>query len=560
MIGVGIDQGSAFVKGVALQLFEDGSLSLLSAVVAPTAEVRSKPDLIGGPLGRHRPAPFTRPPAVVATSHPDAYLDRIRLQLKPETGPMSDHDIVAWLLEGSIPAPAGAQVKEDLWDFMGLHYFRRSTDAEQYGRKFAEGLFTRIPRPVAEAAAFKYGKLADAGLEPTLLALLNAYLRTLTPGKESQGATLLLDIGSYQIQALLLGETGLIRSMSASMGDLPGLVERTARIERAQVHHRLQNTDIASSDTVSVAIKDAITKTLSKIQSSFWPEGTTNPRPHRILLCGGLSQCRGMARIVNTALDVPADILHQPEILRLAGSLPAPYPVFVGAIGAALRAAGSAPLPLQPRKQALRPSPKGWAHMPSMPHLPAGIHIPSLPAGFQMPSMPAGIPLPGMPTMQDVSRFVRLWDRLVAGLRSLRALPGRMGWGWIAVGCAAVIAMVPTTALLLRQGSSLDAARSEVELLEPDTSELAREAELIRQYATLTGSGALTILPLGEVIAEVAARMPSGTYLARLSASPDQLLLIGRVRGNPTLKIKQISERLAVAPALRRAGYRLAMP
>ena len=557
MIGVGIDQGQAFVKGVAVQLFEDGSLSLLSAVIAPTADVKAKPDLVGGPIGRHRPAPFTKPPAVVATSHPDGYLDRVRLPLAPETGPMSDYDIIAWLLEGKIPPPAGTQVKEDLWDFLGLHYFRRSSDIETHGRKTAEGLFTRIPRPVAEAAAFKYGKLTELGLEPTILALLNVYLRLLPPGKEQGGPTLLLDIGSYQIQALLFADTGLVRSMSASMGDLPGLVERSARIERAQVHHRLQNTDVASSDTVSIAIKDAIVKTLQKVQSSFWPEGTTNPRPHRVLLCGGLSQCRGMSRIVNTALDVPTDMLHQPESLRIVGNLPAPYPVFAGALGAAVRAVGSAPLPLRPRKQVLQTLPKGWSsRISSMAHLPHGIH---LPPGFALPQMP-GLALPAMAVPEEVSRFVRTWDHALAWVKSLRQLPAKLGWGWIGVGVAAVIATIPTSILLIRQGSAFASAQAEVELLEPDTSELAREAELIRQYATLTGSGALTILPLGEVVAEIGARMPAGTYLAKLTGSPNQLVLLGRVKGNAGLKVKQISESLAAAPALRRAGYRLEAP
>jgi len=557
MIGVGIDQGQAFVKGVAVQLFEDGSLSLLSAVIVPAPDAKAKPDLIGGPLGRHRPAPFTKPPAVVATSHPDGYLDRVRLPLAPETGPMSDHDIIAWLLEGKIPPPAGTQVKEDLWDFLGLHYYRRSTDVETLGKKVAEGLFTRIPRPVAEMTAFKSSKLVDAGLEPTILSLLNVYLRLLPPAKEHAGATLMLDIGSYQVQALLFGETGLVRSMSASMGDLPGLVERTARIERAQVHHRLQNTDVASSDTVSIAIKDAIVKTLQKVQSSFWPEGTTNPKPNRIVLCGGLSQCRGMSRIVNTALDVPTDMLHQPESLRLVGTLPAPYPVFAGALGAAVRAAGAAPLPLKPRKQVIQALPKGWSsRLASMAHLPGGVH---LPPGFGLPQMP-GLALPNMPMIEEVSRFVRIWDRIVAWVKSLRQLPAKLSWGWVGVGVAALIAMIPTSMLLARQGTAFASAQAEVELLEPDTSELAREAELIRQYATLTGSGALTILPLGEIVAEIGARMPAGTYLARLSASPDQLGLLGRVKGNAGLKVKQISERLAAAPALRRAGYRLPTP
>jgi hypothetical protein len=54
--------------------------------------------------------------------------------------------------------------------------------------------------------------------------------------------------------------------------------------------------------------------------------------------------------------------------------------------------------------------------------------------------------------------------------------------------------------------------------------------------------------------------MPAGTYLSKLTATPDQLVLLGRVRGNSSLRIKQISEHLAAAPALRRAGYRLANP
>jgi hypothetical protein len=191
-----------------------------------------------------------------------------------------------------------------------------------------------------------------------------------------------------------------------------------------------------------------------------------------------------------------------------------------------------------------------------MAHLPGGIH---LPPGFALPQM-SGLALPNMAIPEEVSRFVRIWDHTVAWVKSLRQLPTKLGWGWIGVGLAAVIAMIPTSILLIRQGSAFASARAEVELLEPDTSELAREAELIRQYATLTGSGALTILPLGEVVAEIGARMPAGTYLARLTGSPDQLALVGRVKGNAGLKVKQISEALAAAPALRRAGYRLAAP
>lgn len=579
MIGVGIDLGSAFVKGVAVQLFEDGSVTLLAAVTISAADLRTRPDLLAAPLARHRPTPFSRAVAVRGLSHPDAVVDRVRLPLPDETGPVSYAELLLQILQGKLPAPAGAAVLEDTWDFLPLEYRRRAADLQTLGKKHADLLVARLPAASVTAAPFRWKPLHDGGIVPAGLALLDEHLRFHPTGRTAP--TLVLDLGASSATALLIGETGLLRGASAPLPDLIGSVERLAQLTAGQGHERLVHTDLASSDPASQAVRDLITRAAQRIKGAIWGQEVASPlRPGRVLLTGGLATVRGAARTVSTALDVPTDVLGHPDVLRLAAPLPDPYPRYAAAVGCALRAAGAASVPVHPRRQQLvavkgRPG-FHWPaipaiSLPSLPDLP-GLHLP----GVSLPSMPH---LPNLPQLAQLHRLAqaahlpnfsqiqqinlqtavsfgeRTWSRLKSAARWVYGAPERWGWGWVAVGALAILCMPPTAWWLTQRGNVLAEAREEYEDIRPDAEELARQAGVIRDYAALTGSGAIVILPVGEVVQDIAIRSPAGTYLARISADRNELVLLGRATGESGKVMDRLREKLKGSAALRRAGY-----
>lgn len=581
MIGVGIDLGSAFVKGVAIQLFEDGSVTLLGALTIPAAEARSRPDLLAAPLARHRPTPFSRAHAARCLSHPDGVVDRVRVPLPDDTGPVSYAELLLGMLQGKLPAPAGATVAEDLWDFLPLEYRRRAADLQAQGKKHADLLVARLPAAGATAAPFRWKPLHDGGLIPSGLALLDEHLRFHPAGRGAP--TLVLDLGASSATALLVGESGLLRGASAPLPDLIGTVERLAQLPAGQGHERLVHTDLASSDPASQAVRDLITRAAQRLRGALWGSEVSSPlRPGRVLLAGGLATVRGAARAVSGALDVPTDLLGQPDALRVGVPLPDPYPRYAAAIGCALRAAGAASVPVHPRRQQLvavkgRPG-FHWPAIPaiSLPHLP----LPSLPnlglPGVSLPSMPH---LPNLPQLAQLHRLAqaahlpnfsqlqqlnlrtavslgeRIWDRLRSFGRWAYGTPERWGWGWVAVGAIALLAMAPTAWWLTQRSHGLAQAREEYEEIRPDAEELARQSDVIRRYAALTGSGAIVILPVGDVVQDIAARAPAGTYLAKIAADRNELALLGRATGEPGKVMDRVREKLKGSAALRRAGY-----
>lgn len=528
MIGVGIDIGATQTKGVAIQVFEDGSVSILEALMIPTAELGARADELGMKLGSHRPAVMTRPTAVVSISHPDLFMDRVKLPLAPEAGNISREDLLAGIWDEKITPPVPTQVKEDLWDLHVLRLLRRSTDLEQLGRKQAEGLFVKIPKSVGANARTAYKHLIPAGLVPTPLAVLNGWLRFAPAGKSAP--VLVINAGIGQFEAMLVADGELQRAVTVQVADLAGTVARLAKIEPAQAPARIMNADVTSSEPLNAAVKDAIVKTLQRLQTALLTETSGLPRPQRVQLTGGLSQLRGVPRLANATLELAAEAMPQPERLRSVQPLPAPFPVFLGAIGAALQAAGASPLRLLPVRHAKRPAAKPVAAM-HLPHL----HMPEI----DMPHLPAPKRMAGA--------AIR-----VAGI--LGHLPSRMGWSWIALGAAAALAVIPTAWWIGRLGGTKSLTEREIELLAPENMELERQARLIKQYVQLTGTGALNLLPWGEVMMEVANRMPPGTFIARLDANAERLLISGRVKGNAGTRMKQIADRLRSAPVFKQQG------
>lgn len=520
MIGVGIDLGFSSTKGIAIRVLEDGHISLLEAVLIPSAEVTTRAGELASALARHRPSRFTRPPLSLCVSHPDIFFDRVRLPLTTETGDVTEEEIRGWLAEGKILPPTATKMKEDLWDFQVLRLFRRATDLEQLGKKYAVGLFARIPRAVADSVPV-FKPLPVKGLEPSVLAALNACLQ-LTPPAKGQ-PTLFMNLGLHQVQAVLLADREVLRVAIAPLGDFTDIVEKLARLEPGKAGQRIQNADLTATDAVSVAIKDVVSKVLKKIQAMVGGEDETSiPRPQQILLCGGLASVKGMSRFVNSTLNIQTDTLVQPERLQSTLALPAPYPIFAGAMGAALRSAGAVPLPLMPRKQL----PRAARAQPAPAPVAAG-----QPVAARAPTAP-----------------VPAW----AG--AFRDLPERLGWGWVAIGAVALVASLLILWYPNWPGGESGKKRRELALLTVEMDELKRQDGLIKQYVSLTGSGGLLLFPWGAVITEMASKMPRGTYLTTINANQERLLVGGRVKGSPSRQVKRIVEGLKKAPMMKRLG------
>jgi hypothetical protein len=492
-VGVGIDLGAVLTKGVALKLLEDGTVAILEAYAVPTADLKSRAVMTEA-LAKHRPNILISPALSISTSHPEAFLGRSQVPLPADTGEITASEVRRLVMDGSIPAPSGINIKEDLWDVRIIKLYRRTADVEQYGKKFADAAVVRVTKPAVEARSAPVKPLTVSSFEPVLLAVLNACARCAAPSRG--GTDLIVDMGLRQFGAVLVAEGEPLRTATASLGDLAETVERLARLEPGKAEQAIMKADMVATDPVNSAIRDAITKAFAQIAESLGIAGE-NPsiRPSRGILCGGLAPLGGMAKLASPALGCMTEVLSQPDRIRTTAALPVPFPLLAGAFGAALRSAGAASSKLAPMKQA---APKKR--------------------------------------------------------KAARAEPAWTGWKWVAAGALALAALVPTGMVLKSQSQALSAARRDWLLLEPDSSELGRQARMIRRYASLTGSGALSLMPWGEVIMEMANRMPAGVYVTTISANRDRLLVGGRVEGILSVQMKKISERMRQAPVMKRHG------
>jgi hypothetical protein len=331
---------------------------------------------------------------------------------------------------------------------------------------------------------------------------------------------LLVDLGASHAQAALIAGGQVLRVSWIHATELAEMIDRITKQEPGKAEELLKNVNLDAPEPASVPVRDALAATLRKIAPALGLEDGNAPQPSRVLLCGGMAAMRGAAEMANSIMNVSAEIMAQPQGLGSVGSagLPAPYPVFAGAIGAALRAAGAAPLPLMPRRQ-------------------------------RQPVRSLAAPAA---TKEGLAR-----ERRNAAIRiALRAWESirQSGWRWVTAGAVALAILLPTIRLLSRQTTSEAQARRDLEMLEPDTAELARQARLLRTYAVLTGAGRLTLMPWGAVIAEIAERMPAGTYLTGVNANGDRLFVQGRVEGNLGEQLRHIIERFRQAPVLKRQG------
>jgi len=493
MTGVGIDLGAVLTKGVALRMSEDGTATILEALAVPTADIKARTRMAKA-LAGHRPNFIMRPIMSVCTSHPEAYLSRVQIPLPSDTREITADEIRDMVLDGSVSTPAGINMKDDLWDVRIVRMFRRTADVEQYGKKFAEAVAVRVTKPAIDARTAPVRPLSASSYEPTMLAVVNACACF---GTASRGANdLIVDMGLRQFSAILLADGQPLRTATASLGDLVETVEKLGHLEAGKAEQKIMGADMVGTDQVNSAIRDAITKALGQIAESLGIAGD-NPaiRPGRGILCGGLSPLNGMVKLASPTLGCMAEIFAQPDRLRSAADLPVSFPLLAGAIGAALRSAGAAPLKLAPRRQVA-------------------------------------------PKRQKAARTGPVWS----------------GWKWVAVGAVALLSLGPTAFLLRYQSRDLSSARREMALLEPDSFELARQARKIREYASLTGTGALSLMPWGIVIMEMANRMPPGVSISSVSANRDRLMVGGRVDGNLGVMMRKINEKLRQAPVMKQYG------
>lgn len=518
MIGIGIDLGASTTKGVAVKLLESGNVSLLEAVVVPSTELRARAGELGSALARHRMSAFgRRPPLSLCVSHPECFFDRVRVPLPADTGPVSEEDMQEWMAAGRIAPPGGTKPQDDLWDFRLLRVFRRAADVEALGKKYADGMFVRVPRAVVDSGIPSFKPLTPDGLEPAIIAALNAFLRFYSTGKEPP--MLLMTMGANQLQAVHLGSGEVVRVISAPVDSIANAVAKVAKIEPENTGTPIRNSDLSSSDPISDAIKAIVTRALGHIQNALDAEEAASlPQPERVTLCGGLATMRGMPDLVSSALGIHAAVIGQPDRIQTVAIPPAPFPVFLGAIGAALRAAGAAPLPLMSRKR--QPAPPKPAEAPA-------VSVPMSPAAAA-----------------------------IARSRKARAAGPieRLGWRWVAAGLAALVAIVPAGCAITKQSRALNEIRREIALVTPATQELARQDRLVNEYLALTGSGGMSLLPWGTLIVEMAGHVPTGAYLTDLSANRDRLLIQGRMEGRTDIRMKQLLARLRRSPTLKRHG------
>jgi len=530
--GAGIDVGASLVKGAVVQVQEDGSCSLLEALAIPVNASAEQGTEMGAALLKHKPGPFGTLHAALCLSLPEAAFDRVRIQLAVDQPDISDSVIRNWIIEGKVPPPGGTDIKNDLWDFEISRLWRRPTDVERFGMKCAEGLFARVPAGASGTAYPDLKGLTPSTVEPASLALFN-YVLQFAP--QIRGAdVMVLDIGHSRVEALLIADTELVRVLRVPLDDLVALVADRARLLADQAVQRLRNTDLMATDAVNGAVRDAVSRTLQQIKLALADQ---KPKPHRALICGGLSSLRGAVRLAHSSLDIPAEMLAIPETLRSQASFATPFAAFPCAIGAALRAAGAAPVTLLPRKPvfkqvaAARPAARSEAGGTAAEGGEAGA------AGLSFLEMAKGAA-----------------TALLEAGHSLLKLPARLGRTWLMIGFTCALALLPTGWLYLHQGAAIHRAERDIEILAPDASELERQAQLVYRYTEFTQKGTLALIPWGEVISEIAVLMPTDTYLTGLNANGGRLMLTGRVRGNLSLRLKRIVEQLKQSPALKRQG------
>ncbi len=534
MIGIGIDLGASSTKGAAIRVLNDGTIALLEAVVVPSNELKNRSGDLASALARHRASVFSsRPRLCMCVSHPDVVFERTQLKLDPATGAITEEDIRSQLTGGKLPLPGGTKALEDLWDFQLLKLLRRTDDVEKLGGKSAEGLFARVPRAVADSGIPGFKPLTSRGLEPAAAAATNAFLKFTESSKS--GRIMLLILGANQAQAILIDAGVVVRTVTAPIVDLVPTVEKTARLAPEQAAVRLRTADLSAEDPVSMAIQGVVAKTMEEIQGAIFAEdGSAPPAPEKIILCGGIGSLKGMGPFINSILGLDTETMAQPPQLQASMNLPAPFPIFAGAIGAALRAAGAAPLTLMPKMHVAVPiAVKEEKPEPAQPQAVR----PGSAAGARSGDALAGIT---GPIRRGFRRFMRVTDRF--------------GWAWLGVGLAAIVAIVPVIYTISSMSRERAELNRELALQAPATLELQRQNALIREYVSLTGSGGLSLLPWGTVITEMAGCMPTGTYITSLSANSDRVLIHGRVQGRPGTRVRQIIRRLKKAPILKRHG------
>ena len=529
-IGVGIDIGASFIKGVAIQLQEDGSWSLLEALALPISEFAEKGGEFTSSLSKHRSSAFSSNRPALCLSSAETGFDRVRVQVHADSPDISDSVIRSWILEEKISAPGETNPKTDLWDFQLLHLYRRNTDIDRFGMKCADGMFAKVSASSVERIAQGFKGINPESLEPSSLALLNYALSFVS---QMNGHTIMVvDIGHSRIEGLLIHDTELIKVFHIPMDDLIALVADQSNQSPDQSIQRLRNADFTATDSVNGAIRDTVGRALSALKQGL--DGPAIPKPSRVLICGGMATLRGTVRLAHSSLDAPCELLSIPETIRSQIAFQTPFSVFPSAIGAALRAAGGASVSLLPKKASAKAA--AAAHS-------AALKEAATESGGE-PSVAT--------TWMDMARGAAA--ALTDSLRTVLELPARLGQTWLVLGLVSAIALLPTLWLWMHQGSNISSTRREIEMLAPDSSELERQAKLVNNFAEITRKGTLALVPWGEVVSEIAVLMPPDTYITSLNANTSRLMIVGRVRGSMSARLQSVVDQFKQSPALKRQG------
>jgi len=529
-VGIGIDAGASFIKGAVIQIQEDGNWSLLEALAMPASEFAEKGGDFTSTLSKHRSSTFSGNRPTLCLSHPEAGFNRIRVPIQADFPDISDAFIKAWILEGKIPPPEGINPRTDLWDFELLHLYRRNADIERFGMKCADGVFAKVSAAAAAQATQDLKGINAEHMEPTSLALLN-YAHSFIPSLHGH-TVLVVDIGHSKIEGILVHDTELLKVARIPLTDLVALVADRAGIPVDQAPQRLRNGDLSATDSVNGAIRDMVGRALTSLKQAL--EGPAMPVPTRTLLCGGMSTLRGAVRLAHSSLESPCELLAMPETIKTQVSFQTPFSVFPAAIGAALRAAGAAPVSLLPQKTTAKAVAAAQGTVQKESAIEAGVEGPSSTSWKEMARGAAA-------ALSDSSR-------------ALLELPARLGRTWQILGLVSAIALLPTLWLWMHQGSNISSIRREIEMLAPDSLELERQAKLVTSYAELTRKGTLDLVPWGEVVSEIAVLMPVDTYITSLNANSSRLMIIGRVRGSTSARLLSVIEQFKQSPALKRQG------
>ncbi len=519
MIGAGLDLGASQVKGVVIEISQDGTLILREAVMIGSAEFSSGGEIIAA-LGRRRKSPFSKLPLVISASNAETLFGRMRVTLPQDAGHVTEEILREWLFAGKMQPPAGTDLKGDYWDMKIQSLFRRSTDVEQNGEKSADVIFARVPRALAERELPKDKNVVVAGMQPSGIGLLDAYLK-LAPAADNESTSLILDMGVRQVRGFLVRNREIVASTTAAIEDLENQVARAARAGQ-----RIATMDVMGSDPASGTIRAAVTRALQAVIESLWAHDESR-KPHRAVICGGLAGLRSMPRLVNAALGVPAEPIPQPDRARPGLVLPAAFSAFAAATGAALRAAGASRVELAPRRQTA----------PSMEK-----------AAKRRPITAAGLGERLKDWASGTGQMIR------SAMAGIRTLPERLGWGWVAIGAFALAASIPTAWFYSKSTGALAELDREYRELLPGVTELKREADLLDRYARLSGTATLSYFPWGDVVAEIVARMPDNVFISSLNADADRVLITGRARGSLEKILSDVSRRLKDSPVLKRHG------